>query len=76
MNRRTFLKTVPAFTVLAGTASSFAQTIQTIYLTDIEVSLYNICVASANGRFRHSTIRGRVHKDTSQQGGRPTISFL
>jgi hypothetical protein len=25
MNRRTFLKTVPAFTVLAGTASSFAK---------------------------------------------------
>jgi hypothetical protein len=29
MNRRTFLKTVPAFTVLAGTASSFAKDLLT-----------------------------------------------
>jgi len=32
MNRRTFLKTVPAFTVLAGTASSFAKDLQPITL--------------------------------------------
>jgi hypothetical protein len=32
MNRRTFIKAVPAFTVLAGTASSFAQDLQPITL--------------------------------------------
>ncbi len=32
MNRRTFLKTVPAFAVMAGTASSFAQDLQPITL--------------------------------------------
>jgi hypothetical protein len=32
MNRRTFLKTVPAFTVLASTASSFAKDLQPITL--------------------------------------------
>jgi len=32
MNRRTFLKTVPALTVLAGTTSSFAQDLQPIAL--------------------------------------------
>ncbi|MHC4351287.1 MAG: nitroreductase family protein [Planctomycetota bacterium] len=32
MNRRTFLKTVPAFTVLAGTKSTFAQDLQPIKL--------------------------------------------
>ncbi|HUT28450.1 MAG TPA: nitroreductase family protein [Sedimentisphaerales bacterium] len=32
MNRRTFLKTLPAFTVLAGSASSFAQDLQPITL--------------------------------------------
>jgi nitroreductase len=32
MNRRTFLKTLPAVTVLAGTASSFAQDLQPITL--------------------------------------------
>ena len=32
MNRRTFLKSVPAFTVLAGTASSFGQDLQPITL--------------------------------------------
>ena len=32
MNRRTFLKTVPAFTMLAGTASSFAKDLQPITL--------------------------------------------
>jgi nitroreductase len=32
MNRRTFLKTLPAFTVLAGSASSFAEDLQPITL--------------------------------------------
>ncbi len=32
MNRRTFVKTLPAFTILAGTASAFAQDLPLIPL--------------------------------------------
>ncbi|MHC4175796.1 MAG: twin-arginine translocation signal domain-containing protein [Planctomycetota bacterium] len=32
MNRRTFLKTLPALSVLAGTASGFAQGLQPVTL--------------------------------------------
>ena len=37
MKRRTFLKTVPAFTVLAHTASSFAKDLQPITLVKPQI---------------------------------------
>ena len=45
------------------------------HLTNIVIYSYNIYVASAVRRFRHSATRGNAHKGTSQQGGRPKISF-